>query len=228
MKSYLQALKDVSSLPIDIDRPKRNVADWQRVLMRGVLGFAWGIGGAIVTWMVSGDRIVGAILGAAAVFVLRHYLCQKGEKGAIVELSKMLMGGIGDSELRATYSSLAALGIFLLRPFCTYILLIHGAWLWLPIAALLGYSASLDCGVIAKLDQRHWIPAAAGTLLLGAIASKALPQLHGMFMLSLVSTALCWLLPCALQRFNLRFSAEASLYVCEAFALVLGMAALAM
>ncbi|MBO4511456.1 MAG: hypothetical protein J5746_01700 [Victivallales bacterium] len=232
MKSYLQALKEVSSLPITLEetgrgRQHKSPTDAQRVLMRGAIGLLWGLCGGLVCWLVSGDRMVGAVLGTLAVFVLRHFICMKDEKSAIVELSKMLMSGFKDNDLRATYSSLAALGLFLLRPFCTYVILVHNAWLWLPIAAMLGYTASLDCGVMTKLSQKHWIPALVVTLLFGAVISKLLPNCSGVFMFALVSTALCWLLPAALQRFNIRFSAVGALYVCEAFALLLGVAALA-
>ena len=231
MKSYLQALKDVSSLPITVSRQNqertRDATDAQRVLMRGLLGLLWGICGGIVCWLVSGDRIVGALLGTLAVFVLRHFICLKDEKTAIVELSKLLLKGFDDPDLRSTYSSLAALGLFLLRPFCTYVILVHNAWLWLPIAAMLGYAASLDCGTMVKLNQRHWLPAAIAVLVLGAVASKLAPQYRGMFIVAVLSTILCWLLPSALQRFNIRLSAVGALYVCEAFALLLGVAALA-
>ena len=232
MKSYLQALKEVSSLPITISRQNHerthDATDAQRVLMRGLLGLLWGICGGIVCWIVSGDRIVGALLGTLAVFVLRHFICLKDEKSAIVELSKMLLKGFDDPDLRSTYSSLAALGLFLLRPFCTYVILVHNAWLWLPIAAMLGYAASLDCGSMAKLSQKHWLPAAIVVLVLGAVASKLVPEYKGIFMFAVLSTALCWLMPSALQRFNLRLSESCSLYVCEAFALLLGVAAIAM
>lgn len=231
MKSYLQALKEVSSLPITLENTGRgrqlNATDVQRVLMRGVIGLLWGLCGGLVCWIVSGDRVLGAVLGTIAVFVLRHFICMKDEKSAIVELSKMLMSSFRDNELRATYSSLTALGLFLLRPFLTYIILVHNAWLWLPIAAMLGYAASLDCGVMAKLNQRHWIPAVVATLLLGVVISKLIPNCSGVFMFALVSVVLCWLLPVALQRFNIRLSAISALYVCEAFALLLGVAALA-
>ena len=232
MKSYIKALKEVSSLPITLEntnrgRQQQNATDAQRVLMRGAIGLLWGLCGGIVCWLVSGDRVVGAVLGTLAVFALRYFVCMNDEKSAVVELSKMLMSGFKDNELRATYSSLAALGLFLLRPFCTYIILVHNAWLWLPIAAMLGYAASLDCGVMTKLSQRHWIPAVVAALLFGAIISKLIPACGGVFMFALLSTALCWLLPATLQRFNIRLSAVSALYVCEAFALLLGVAALA-
>ena len=231
MKSYLQALREVSSLPITLEDTGRgrhkSPTDAQRVLMRGAIGLLWGLCGGLVCWLVSGDRVVGAVLGTLAVFVLRHFTCMKDEKSAVVELSKMMMSGFQDNDLRATYSSLVALGLFLLRPFCTYIILVHNAWLWLPIAVMLGYTASLDCGVMTKLSQKHWIPAVVVTVLFGAVISKLIPNCSGVFMFALVSTALCWLLHAALQRFNIRFSAVCALYVCEAFALLLGLAALA-
>ena len=230
MKSYLQALKEVSSLPIAVEGrgQQHNATDAQRVLMRGAVGLLLGLCGGMVCWLVSGDRVVGAVLGTVAVFVLRHFICMKDEKGAIVELSKILMGSFKDKELRGTYGSLVTLGLFVLRPFLTYIILVHNAWLWLPMAAMLGYAASLDCGVMAKLSQRHWIPAVIAALVFGAAMSKCSGGYSGIFVFTLVSTALCWLLPEALHRFNVRLSAVSALYVCETFALLLGVAALAM
>ncbi len=230
MKSYLHALKEVSSLPISLERrrPGDSASDWQLVLMRGLLGLVWGLGGALIAWLVSGEKTVGAILGTAAVCLLRNRLCAKGEGTAVVELSKWLLSNVKDQEMRGTYSSLAALGLLVLRPFCIYILLLHGVWLWLPAAALLGYAASLDCGSMIKMDQRHWLTAAGISLVLGAIISKTMPNYHGMFIFSIAASILCWLLPMVMHRFNLSFSKPSCIYICEAIALILGVAGVAM
>lgn len=229
MKSFLQAIYSVS-------RMKGNVHDgmgrelptpWQMVLARTLMGLLWGLCGFLVLWLVPGDRYVGVILGTLAVQSLRLWSCRPEERKGILEALSLLMPKAPEKTEDISYRQACFDGLLLVRPLCIYVILLGGNWLWLPAAAALSMALSLDEGN-RKYAGLHWFCAVSVSLLCGAIGSRAFPGQGGMFIMSILAAAICWMMSPVLDVLKLRTSRECTLFIGETVAFILGMLGQAM
>ncbi len=227
MKQLIAALRAVSSLQLKFDEDEEHSpSPWLRTLLRGLLGLIWGLVGGLVLWLVPGDRAVGTLLATLAVVGVRAALCHPSEKFAFEQLSAEFAPKNPNGSTNAAFQQAIFNLLLFVRPLCIYFILLNHNFLWLPAAAALGMSISID--EEKEPNERNplgsnWISAFAVTLAFGALGSKIFPDQSGMFIISVIAIILCWLMPYMLDRLCARRTPSSMLLVGETAALILGL-----
>jgi len=221
MNRFLAALKRVSSLFASV--PTSEAPDaWMLVLARALVAFATALAGILVVSLVKGDAVVSGILGTLAFLGARFFLVNRQEDSGIGDVSRQLSAGRDASQAQIILFALTTL-----RPICIFLLLMRGNWLWIPAAVALSEAVALDVEH-AKGFSLAWIAACAVALACGALLASFGRRYESLFVVSLIASAIAWMLPSACQRLNVRLSREGLLYSAELLLLFLGLLGQAM
>lgn len=223
MKQFLAAVKRVSSLFGNVDTEGTPVKDWQLVLARAAVGLVIALAGGIVSYLVSGDRVIAGVLGTAAALAVRFFICPKSEASGISQTARL----VTPAGVDPNYSQMIFFVLTFLRPLCIFLLMMRGQWLWLVVAMALSEAIVLEMEN-TRFSLPVWGAAWGVALVFGALEHSVSSLNANSFLLSLIICAIAWMLPAVYQRLNIRLSREVALYVGEALFLMLGVLGMAM
>ncbi len=166
------------------------------VAIRTVMALACAGVAKLLIWFTR-DPFVGAVFGVGAAWLLRFWICGPLESGGAARaLRKMAVSKPLGNEACVMATALAPLAYFLL---C-----FRGNWFWLVPAIVLSSSVSVTCNKSTFLrcaHGAHWILSCIVSVVGCGFVTRLGWGGQALFMLSLFSAAVAWLMPIAVEKY---------------------------
>lgn len=246
MAAFLEALAWVTrfensryGMTLRAGRPRAE----QVVLARAAMAVAIAAAAGLLSWFV-GDRLLGAVCGAAGAWALRIYLPGDRESnGSMLALRRVRDSRGEELVVSDDYADVLRGVVIFLQPFCYFLLIYRGAWVWLVPALTLATAQAVELlwgeSAAARSGGRslptHWLYAALVVVVFCGFGSRLLTGHSGLFVLGLFALVIAWLLPQAIGIFwpkgafrNEREALSAYYYLGEVGILVVGLLGVAL